>query len=183
MSYWKRQTDEENKQAIAEIIGDNDSYGNPLLCFKRTANGPVITKPSHIFMLVGESYMHQLFEPAYACLNLVSGGNTLFHDPHTATLPNFLSAGIISRPSIVSLMTGIFDAGLELNEREAWWHSTVPTALPMQQTLGVSFDVLVWRQSDSWQFQSVCASLWIRPGYECYRILWCRCAKNMGRCL
>ena len=125
-------TDEENKQAIAEIIGDNDSYGNPLLCFKRTANGPVITKPSHIFMLVGESYMHQLFEPAYACLNLVSGGNTLFHDPHTATLPNFLSAGIISRPSIVSLMTGIFDAGLELNEREAWWHSTVPTALPMQ---------------------------------------------------
>ena len=125
-------TDEENKQAIAAIIGKNDSYGNPLLCFKRTANGPAITKPSHIFMLVGESYMHQLFEPAYTCLNLVSGGNILFHDPHTATLPNFLSAGIISRPSIVSLMTGIFDAGLELNEREAWWHGTVPTALPMQ---------------------------------------------------
>ena len=53
-------------------------------------------------------------------------------DAHTAVLPNSLSAGIISRPSIVSLMSGIFDAGLELNEKESFWQGTVPTALPLQ---------------------------------------------------
>lgn len=115
-----------------KITGKVVEEKNPLDYFQRTAQGNKITKPRHIFLLVGESYMHQLFEPEYQCLNLVSGGNQLFHDPHTATLPNFLSAGIISRPSIVSLMTGIFDAALELNEREAWWHGTVPTSLPLQ---------------------------------------------------
>lgn len=125
-------TDEKNREAIQKITGKVVEEKNPLDYFQRTAQGNKITKPRHIFLLVGESYMHQLFEPEYQCLNLVSGGNQLFHDPHTATLPNFLSAGIISRPSIVSLMTGIFDAALELNEREAWWHGTVPTSLPLQ---------------------------------------------------
>lgn len=53
-------------------------------------------------------------------------------DSHTASIPTTLSAGIISRPSIVSLMLGIFDAGLELNEREAFWKGTLPTSLPLQ---------------------------------------------------
>lgn len=125
-------TDEENLKAIRNVAPHQTDSENPLFHFKRIAKGPKISKPSHIFLLVGESYMHQLFEPAYQCLNLVSGGNTLYQDPHTAVLHNFLSAGIISRPSIVSLMTGVFDAGLELNERESWWHGTVPTALPLQ---------------------------------------------------
>lgn len=125
-------TDEENIKAIQNIVPQQKCLENPLYHFQRKTKGPKISKPSHIFLLVGESYMHQLFEPAYQCLNLVSGGNTLYQDPHTAVLHNFLSAGIISRPSIVSLMTGIFDAGLELNERESWWRGTVPTALPLQ---------------------------------------------------
>ena len=53
-------------------------------------------------------------------------------DVHTASIHTALSAGIISRPSIVSLMLGIFDAGLELNEREAFWQGTIPTSLPLQ---------------------------------------------------
>lgn len=125
-------TDEENREAIKAVTGCAVEEENPLYQFKRTAKGPRIAKPRHIFLLVGESYMRQLFEPEYKCLNLVSGGNVLLHDPHTANLPNFLSAGIISRPSIVGLMTGLFDAGLELNEREDWWHGTVPTSLPLQ---------------------------------------------------
>lgn len=107
-------------------------YPNPVYAFKRTAKGAWIHKPSHIFLLVGESYLHLLFEKEFACLNLTSGGKALMNDPHTASLPNFLSAGLISRPSIVSLMSGIFDARLELNEKEAFWQGTVPTALPLQ---------------------------------------------------
>lgn len=129
-------TDEQDLQSIGKVIldkqADVSSYPNPVYAFKRTAGGPQITKPSHIFLLVGESYLQQLFDPAFACLNLVSGGRKLMDDVHTAVLPNSVSAGIISRPSIVSLMAGIFDAGLELNENEAFWKGTVPTAFPLQ---------------------------------------------------
>jgi hypothetical protein len=129
-------TDEQDLAAIRRVIPnpkqDIMAYPNPAYAFHRVAEGAKIKKPSHIFLLVGESYLRQLFEPTFACLNLVSGGRKLLEDPHTATLENFLSAGVISRPSIVSLMSGIFDSRLELNEKEAFWNGTVPTAFPLQ---------------------------------------------------
>ena len=54
------------------------------------------------------------------------------NDVHTASINTTLSGGIISRPSIVGLMLGIFDAGMELNEREPFWEGTLPTSLPIQ---------------------------------------------------
>lgn len=65
-------------------------------------------------------------------LHVADGMKSLMKDSSAAVIANFISAGIISRPSIVSLMSGIFDAGLELNEREAFWRGTVPTSLPLQ---------------------------------------------------
>ena len=47
------------------------------------------------------------------------------NDVHTASIHTALSSGIISRPSIVGLMLGIFDAGFELNERESFWQGTL----------------------------------------------------------
>ncbi len=129
-------TDAQDLKSISGVVlnrqADLNEYPNPVYAFKRTAKGAKISKPSHIFLIVGESYVQQLFDPAFACLNLVSGGGKLMADPHTAILKNSVSAGIISRPSIVSLMSGIFDAGLELNEKESFWKGTVPTAFPVQ---------------------------------------------------
>lgn len=53
-------------------------------------------------------------------------------DPNTFHLPTALSAGIISRPSLVGIMEGIFDGRLELNEKEPFWNGTLPTSLPLQ---------------------------------------------------
>ncbi len=131
-----RRSDEEDLQSIrtVQLDGRNiETYPNPVYAFLRKAKGPRISAPpSRIFLIVGESYLQQFFDPAFACLNLVSGGRKLMNDSHTAFLPNALSAGVISRPSIVSLMSGIFDSGLELNENEAFWKGTVPTAFPLQ---------------------------------------------------
>ncbi|UQT39290.1 hypothetical protein M5E89_13385 [Acidaminococcus intestini] len=115
-------TDEEDLAAIAPLVPVKmplSDFPNPVYAFRRAAKGARITKPRHIFLLVGETYLQQFFDPAFASLNLVSGGRFLKDDPHTAQLTSALSAGIISRPSIVSLMSGIFDAGLELNEKKA----------------------------------------------------------------
>ena len=129
-------TDEQDLKSISHVILDKEKnikeYHNPVYAFKRISKGPKITKPSHIFLFVGESYLQQFFDPAFDCLNLVSGGKKMMNDPHTAALFNSVSAGVISRPSIVSLMSGIFDASLELNEKEPFWKGTVPTAFPLQ---------------------------------------------------
>lgn len=128
-------TDEEDLAVITPLAPQKDSllsYPNPVYAFRRTAKGARIKKPRHIFFFVGETYLQQFFDPAFKSLNLVSGGTYLKNDPHTAQLTSALSAGVVSRPSIVSLMSGIFDAGLELNENESFWQNNLPTALPRQ---------------------------------------------------
>jgi lipoteichoic acid synthase len=129
-------TDEEDLSSLSAVVPQPDislsELPNPVYAFSRTTKGPHIAKPSHIFLIVGESYLQQLFDPTFACLHVAEGGKAIMEDSHTAWLAQTLSAGIISRPSIVSLMTGIFDAGLELNEQETFWQGTVPSALPVQ---------------------------------------------------
>lgn len=129
-------TDEQDLASISQIRLDTSqeitAYPNPVYAFKRQAKGPKIKKPSHIFLVVGESYLQQFFDAPFACLNVGAGGRKLMDDPHTAVLRNSLSAGVISRPTIASLMSGIFDMELQLNENEQFWHGTVPTAMPLQ---------------------------------------------------
>lgn len=120
------------KPFIESLGGSMESFDNALQAFKHIAKGPKIDKPSHIFLIVGESYSQPYFDPAFTDLHIADEGKKLMADSHTASIPTTLSAGIISRPSIVSLMLGIFDAGLELNEREAFWKGTLPTSLPLQ---------------------------------------------------
>lgn len=112
--------------------GSIDSFEQALKAFRHDAKGPKIKRPSHIFLIVGESYSQPYFDPDFADLHIADEGKKFMADAHTASIHTALSAGIISRPSIVSLMLGIFDAGLELNEREAFWQGTMPTSLPLQ---------------------------------------------------
>lgn len=129
-------SDTENLARVKPFIEENggsvQSFDDAIQAFLHEAKGPKIAKPSHIFLIVGESYSQPYFGPAFTDLHIADEGKKLMADPHTASIPTTLSAGIISRPSIVSLMSGIFDAGLELNEREEFWHGTMPTALPLQ---------------------------------------------------
>lgn len=129
-------SDTENLERVKPFIeeqgGSVQSFDKAMQAFHHEARGPRITKPSHIFLIVGESYSQPYFDPAFADLHIADDGKKLMSDSHTASIPTTLSAGIISRPSIVSLMLGIFDAGLELNEREEFWRGTMPTSLPLQ---------------------------------------------------
>ena len=104
----------------------------PTEAFRRVAKGALIKPPRHIFLIVGESYTQSPLDEIYASLHIMDGGRRMRTEEHSAQLSNFLPAGKLSRPSIVSLMTGIFDAKLELNENERFWQGTVATALPVQ---------------------------------------------------
>ncbi len=145
-------TDAQDEAAIEKIIPEParntwKSRPNPVYAFARTAAGARIKRPRHIFLLVGESYSQLPFDRIYDSLHLVDGGKKFRADPHTVSLDNFLSAGIVSRPSIVGLLTGIFDARLELNERLEFWQGTLPTALPVQlKKLG--YESVYWYGGD-----------------------------------
>ena len=130
-------TDEEAAPAIRTVLPAAwqekwQSSVSPLEAFRREAKGARIAKPKHIFILFGESYAQAPFDPIYETLHIVEGGKAFRSDPHTVAIDNFLPGGEISQPSLVSLLSGIYDAGLELNERGDFWQGTVPTALPVQ---------------------------------------------------
>ncbi|MBR5163927.1 MAG: sulfatase-like hydrolase/transferase, partial [Schwartzia sp.] len=127
-------SDEESAPLIDTVIPKEDwrHLAQPLAAFARTAQGPRITPPKHIFYLLAESYEQAPLDSPYADLHIADAGKAFCADTHTFTIPNFLSAGLLSQPSLVSLLLGIYDAGLELNEREDFWHNTLPTTLPLQ---------------------------------------------------
>ena len=105
---------------------------NPLQHFRRIASGGRITPPGHIFFWLGESHAQAGLDELYADLHLMGASKDFRADPHTVVLDNFLSAGSTSRPSLVSLLTDIYDANMELNEREMFWKKTVECTLPRE---------------------------------------------------
>ena len=128
-------SDADLRASIRRILPEgNDWQGedNPLLLFQRTARGPVIQKPSQVFVIVGESVPQWALDPLYADLHILDATKSWIQDEHTAYMKNFLPAGNISRPSMVSLMSGIYDAQLELNEMEAFWQGQTVTSFAGQ---------------------------------------------------
>lgn len=130
-------SEEDINNAINRVVPrdykDNwDTLDNPLYAFKRIAKGPKITKPKHIFFIVGESIPQWSLDKTHKSLNICPGLWNFKEQLHTVQIPNFLPAGNVSRPSIVSLMSGIYDAGLEINERESFWKGAFPTSFAHQ---------------------------------------------------
>lgn len=130
-------TKEDIDNAINRVVPneykDNwDTLDNPLYAFKRIAKGPKITKPKHIFFIVGESIPQWSLDETHKSLSICPGLWNFKEQSHTVQIPNFLPAGNVSRPSIVSLMSGIYDAGLEINERENFWKGAFPTSFAHQ---------------------------------------------------
>ena len=128
-----RHTDAESAKVLAPILPRALGAGeNPLALFRRTAKGAKIKKPSHIFLLFGESHAQAPFDDIYARLGIMAGSKALRAEPHTVAIENFLSGGLVSRPSLVSLLTGVFDANMELNEIKNFWSKSPLTCLPRQ---------------------------------------------------
>ena len=113
-------------------LKEGDKIPNPLNLFLRKAKGNKITPPKHIFFLLGESHAQAPFDSIYDKLNLMEGSQKFRKDPHTVSINNFLSAGLISQPSLVSLFTGIYDSDMELNENKDFWYGRLESSLPVQ---------------------------------------------------
>ena len=130
-------SEEDINHAVSRVVPSEykenwHELDNPLYAFKRIAKGPKITKPKHIFFIVGESIPQWSLDETHKSLSICPGLWNFKEQSHTVQIPNFLPAGNVSRPSIVSLMSGIYDAGLEINERESFWKGAFPTSFAHQ---------------------------------------------------
>ena len=128
-----RHNDAEAEAVMRPLVAaEGFVQGNPLLCFKRQACGAKITRPKHIFFLLGESHAQAGFDSLYENMNLMSASKKFRSLKGTVAINNFLPGGMRSRPSLVSLMAGIYDADMELNENKNFWYGNIPTSLPLQ---------------------------------------------------
>ena len=132
-----------NRVVPSEYKDNWHELDNPLYAFKKFAKGPKITKPKHIFFIVGESIPQWSLDETHKSLNVCTGLWNFKAQLHTVQIPNFLPAGNVSRPSIVSLMSGIYDAGLEINERESFWKGAFPTSFAHQMKQ-LGYQTIYW---------------------------------------
>ena len=132
-----------NRVVPSEYKDNWHELDNPLYAFKKFAKGPKITKPKHIFFIVGESIPQWSLDETHKSLNICTGLWNFKEQSHTVQVPNFLPAGNVSRPSIVSLMSGIYDAGLEINERESFWKGSFPTSFAHQMKQ-LGYQTIYW---------------------------------------
>ena len=132
-----------NRVIPSEYKDNWHELDNPLYAFKKIAKGPKIAKPKHIFFIVGESIPQWSLDETHKSLNICPGLWNFKEQSHTVQVPNFLPAGNVSRPSIVSLMSGIYDAGLEINERESFWKGAFPTSFAHQMKQ-LGYQTIYW---------------------------------------
>ena len=127
----ERHTDDESWSYLTSILPEHcPRTDHPLSLFARSTAGPRVTPPSHIFFLLGESHAQAPLDPMYHRLGLMEASLRFRSSPHTVTMDHMLSAGMTSRPSLVSLFTGLYDSDMEINEMSAFWQRTFPNSLP-----------------------------------------------------
>lgn len=145
-------TSKETEARTIEVAPSDTLYtkDTPLDYFKRQAKGPRIEAPSRIFMVVGESYTQSMWDDPFAVLHLGDRGKKFRSQQGAFTVNHLLPAGMVSQPSITSMLAGIFDANLEINEKNEFWTHTIATSLPYQlKKLGYK-TVLWYGGSLSW---------------------------------
>ncbi|SFW37397.1 LTA synthase family protein [Selenomonas ruminantium] len=125
-------SDEEAQLIMGKVFTGINDWQQPWECFKRKAKGARIAKPRKIFLLFGESHGQAPFDSLYAKLNLMEGSQKFRRDPHTVAIDNFLPGGMISAPSLSSILSGIYDTDLEINEDIGFWRGTTPLAMAYQ---------------------------------------------------
>lgn len=126
-------TDAESLEVLRPVLSSPQMFSENLWApFQHQTKGARIRKPKHIFFLLGESHGQAPFDAPYEYLNLMEASRRYRSQAHTVAIDNFLPAGMISQPALTSLLAGVYDAGMELNENKAFWYGNIPISLPLQ---------------------------------------------------
>ena len=108
---------------------------------QRTAKGPHIAKPRHIFIILGESWARWPELPKYEGLHAMDGLKSLAAAPNGYESAAFAPNGDFTSVALNGIITGLSEMGVRVNYQPRSLKEVYPTALaPQMQRLGYHVD-------------------------------------------
>ena len=115
------ESEEMTEKNIKVVLPNYAAQQNPLQGFVRHAQGARIAMPKHIFFILEESHCQGLYDETYNMLNVVKYTKRLRNTSGSLVINNFQPAGMISQTALGSILLGIYDCDVELNENKLIW--------------------------------------------------------------
>lgn len=111
--------------------GDLDDY------LRKSAQGAIVNKPRHIFLIVAESYANWPLLPQYAQLDIANGLKAIIAQEDAAYVNAMLPNGMSTISGVLGVTTGFADANLYLNCIPEGYREQFPTSIaPQMKRLG-----------------------------------------------
>ncbi len=98
----------------------------------RTAKGARLSKPKHIFIILGETYAQWPMLPAYDDLHGADGIKSLLGEEQAFYTQSFMPNGTFTLVAITGLVTGLSDVGMDLNYQPKSFQEPYLTAMAPQ---------------------------------------------------
>ncbi len=103
----------------------------------RTAQGPQLERPKHIFIILSESYANWPLLDKYANLHVADSVKKIISEEDTAYCRSFLPNGGSTVSAVTGVVTGLADSNLYLTTMPESFAAPYPTALaPQMEALG-----------------------------------------------
>jgi phosphoglycerol transferase MdoB-like AlkP superfamily enzyme len=118
---------------------------------RKQAQGAKISKPKHIFIIVGESYAGWPLMPKYNNVNIANGLKSMIDQGHAAYVPAFLPNGTGTMEAMNGMITGLAEVNLSPNYQPGAYKDVYSTAIaPQMKKLG--YKTYLWYGGfSSWQ--------------------------------
>lgn len=99
---------------------------------KKQAQGPKISKPRHIFVIVGESYAEWPLLPKYKDLNIANGLKNIIEQDNAVFVKPFLPSGSGTAQAVNGIVTGLAEVNLYPNYQPESYKKPYATAMAVQ---------------------------------------------------
>ena len=107
----------------------------------RSAKGPVLPKPRHIFIILGESWAQWPILDAYRELHAAEGIRSLMGEEDSYYLSSFMPNGDFTSIAITGMVTGLSEVNVHVHYQPRSFSETYPTAMaPQFKGLGYAVD-------------------------------------------
>ena len=135
--------DKDNIRDYAKFVaGHSEENGDDLTPYlARTAQGPCIKKPQHIFIILEETGMAWPLLDKYADLHVADGIKSLMASPHGYSTHSFMPNGEYTSVAFDGIISGLSEMRVAVNYQPRSIREPYPTALATQfKKLGYQVD-------------------------------------------
>ena len=135
----------------AKLVGQPLTSTNINDYFRKEAQGALINKPRHIFLIVDESFAQWPLLPQYENLHLADGVKALAASEKAATVQAFLPGSTNTIGGITTIITGMSEVNLYPNYKPESYKAPYATALAAQMKK-LGYKTYFWYGGfNSWQ--------------------------------